>query len=65
MTVMTAGHRTDPGLPRSELSGLDTVWVEGVQRRAGLSSSSSIVSVKDTNHDIELDQPQRVVEELL
>lgn len=31
----------------------------------GLSSSSSIVSVEDTGHDITLDQPRLVVEKLL
>lgn len=65
MTVMTAAHRTDPGLAQHELKRLDAVWAEGVERWAGLSSSSSIVSVEDTGHDIHLDQPQLVVEELL
>ena len=64
MTVVTAAHRIDPGLGRAELRRLDTVWAEGVERWAALSSSSNVVSVEDTGHDIELDQPDLVVEEL-
>ena len=62
---MTAAHRTDPTLAQGELTQLDTAWAEGVQRWADLSSSSSIVTVEDTGHHIELDQPQLVVEDLL
>jgi pimeloyl-ACP methyl ester carboxylesterase len=65
MTVITAARRTDPALAQSELARLDAVWAEGVDRWAGLSSSSSVVSVDDTGHNIELDQPQLVVEEVL
>ncbi len=65
MTVMTAAHRTDPALAQTELARLDTVSAEGVMRWAGLSSSSRIVSVEDTGHHIELDQPELVVDELL
>ena len=65
MTVMTAAHRTDPALTQSELTRLDPIWAEGVDRWAGLSSSSTIVSIEDTGHHIQLDQPQLVVEELL
>ena len=65
ITVITAAHRTDPSLAQSELDRLDAVWAEGVDRWAGLSSSSSIVSVEDTGHNIELDQPQIVIQELV
>jgi len=65
MTVMTAAHRTDPTLAEGELTRLDAAWADGVQRWAALSTSSSIVSVEDTSHHIELDQPQRVIENLL
>ena len=64
MTVMTAAHRSDPLAP-SELTRLDALWAEGVERWAGLSTSSSIVSVDDTGHHIEIDQPQLVIDELL
>jgi pimeloyl-ACP methyl ester carboxylesterase len=65
MTVMTAAHRTDPTLAPSELTRLDAIWAEGVQRWAGLSSSSRTVTVEDTGHHIELDRPQLVVDALL
>jgi pimeloyl-ACP methyl ester carboxylesterase len=65
MTVMTAAHRTGPGLTDDELARLDAVWAAGMERWAGLSSSSRIVSVDDTGHHIEIDQPQAVAAELL
>jgi pimeloyl-ACP methyl ester carboxylesterase len=65
MTVMTAAHRDGSGLPPGELERLDQVWNEGVERWAGLSSSSDVVTVDDTGHHIELDQPQLVIDELL
>ena len=65
MTVMTAAHRDGTGLPPGELERLDTLWNEGVERWAGLSSSSDVVTVEDTGHPIELDQPQLVIDELL
>jgi pimeloyl-ACP methyl ester carboxylesterase len=65
MTVMMAAHRTAPELAQAELTRLDGVWAEGVERWAGLSSSSSVVSVEDTGHHIEVDQPRLVIKELL
>jgi pimeloyl-ACP methyl ester carboxylesterase len=65
MTVMSAAHYTDPELAPSERARLDTIRADGVEQWAGLSSTSSIVSVEDTGHHIQLDQPQVVVDELL
>ena len=65
MTVVTAAHRTAAGLDASERERLDAVWAEGVQRWAGLSTSSTIVTVEDTGHYIHLEQPQLVIDELL
>lgn len=65
MTVITAAHRTDPALPASELTRLDTVWAAGTQRWASLSSASTTVTVEDTGHDIQLDHPKLVGDELL
>jgi pimeloyl-ACP methyl ester carboxylesterase len=65
LTVMTAAHRVDPTLAPDELDRLDAVWAEGVQRWAGLSSSSKVVTVDHTGHHIEIDQPAQVVTELL
>ena len=64
MTVVTAAHRDPQGLSPGELARPDTVWAEGMDRWAGL-SSSSIVVVDDTGHHIEVDQPHLVVDELL
>ena len=65
MTVMTAAHRTAPELPASELARIEAVWAAGTQRWAQLSSSSTVVSVDDTGHDIQVDQPAIVIAEAL
>lgn len=65
MTVMSAARRTWPGLAESEITRLTDVWSEGVDRWAGLSTASTIVTVADTSHLIQLDQPELVVDQLL
>jgi pimeloyl-ACP methyl ester carboxylesterase len=65
MTVMTAAHRDGTGLAPGELERLDALWAEGQEHWATLSSSSTIVTVDDTGHHIEVDQPQLVIDELL
>lgn len=65
MTVMTGAHRDDTGLSADELTRLDSVWADGQAHWASLSSASTIVTVEHTGHHIEIDQPQRVVDELL
>ena len=65
MTIVTAAHRTDPGPSPAELTRLDSVWDAGMDRWANLSSRSSLVTVDDTGHHIEVDRPELVVEELL
>lgn len=62
MTVMTAPHRIDPALPPAELARLDTAWAQGVERWASLSSASTVVTVEDTGHHIQLDQPAAVID---
>ena len=64
MTVMTAAHRTDPALTPGELARLDAAWAEGVEGWAALSSASTVVTVQDTGHAIQLDQPALVIEEV-
>jgi pimeloyl-ACP methyl ester carboxylesterase len=64
MTVVTAAHRTDPTLEPAELARLDSVWDEGVDHWAALSTSSRVVTVEDTGHDIHVEHPQVVIEEL-
>lgn len=64
MTVMTAAHRTDPALTQGEIARLDAAWADGVEGWAGLSPASTVVSVQDTGHAIQLDQPALVIEEV-
>jgi pimeloyl-ACP methyl ester carboxylesterase len=65
LTVMTAAHRDSSGLTPDEVARLEGEWAAGMEHWAGLSSSSTVVSVEDTGHHIEVDQPQLVVAELL
>ena len=44
---------------------LDTIWRDGTERWAQLSTASTIVTVEDTGHAIQDDQPTVVVSELL
>jgi pimeloyl-ACP methyl ester carboxylesterase len=65
ITVMSGSHRVWPGLAHSELTRLDTVWSDGVDRWAGLSAESTTIFVDDTGHYIQLDQPELVVDQVL
>jgi pimeloyl-ACP methyl ester carboxylesterase len=62
MTVMTAAHRTDPALPPTELARLDAEWAKGVEGWASLSTASTVVTVEDTTHHIQRDQPALVID---
>jgi len=66
MTVMTAAHRSDPSgaLTPAELARLDAAWTEGVDAWASLSSASTVVTVQDTGHVIQLDKPSLVIDEV-
>ena len=64
LTVMTAAHRTDPGLDAAELARLDGIWADGVQQWASLSTTSKVVSIEATGHDIQIDRPQVVIDEI-
>ena len=64
MAVVTAAHRTDPSLDAAELARLDAEWSEGVERWAALSSSSTVVTVDDTGHDIHVEHPELVAGEI-
>lgn len=64
MTVMTAAHRSPIGLSPEELTRLETVWAEGTERWAELSTASRILTVEDTGHAIQVDQPAMVIEEI-
>ena len=65
LTVITAAHRNPDGLTPQEQARLDRLWAEGQDRWAGLSSSSKVVTVDHTGHDIHVDQPQTVLDEVV
>jgi pimeloyl-ACP methyl ester carboxylesterase len=65
LTVITAAHRNPEGISAQEQARLDRLWAEGEQRWAQRSSSSKVVTVDHTGHDIHLDQPQAVLHEVV
>lgn len=64
MTVMVAAHRSPDGLTPEEVARLDALWAEGADRWAQLSTASTVVTVEDTGHAIQLEQPAIVIEEI-
>lgn len=63
--VITAVERTLPAdLAAPERVRLTDRWDRGQQAWAGLSSSSHVVTVDRTSHDIQLDQPQIVIDQI-
>jgi pimeloyl-ACP methyl ester carboxylesterase len=64
MTVMTAAHRRAPSLTPEALARLDGAWAEGVTQWASLSSASTVVTVSDTGHVIQVEEPGVVVDEI-
>ena len=63
MTILSASHRSSDGLTPDEAERLDTLWTEGTERWAGLSSASRVLTV-DTGHNIHAEQPALFIEEL-
>jgi pimeloyl-ACP methyl ester carboxylesterase len=63
MSILTAAHRSADGLTPEERTQLDTLWADGTERLAGLSTASTIVTV-DTGHNIHAEQPALFIEEL-
>ena len=64
LTVITAARHPYPGLASSEEARLNQVWDAGQQHWASLSSSARIVSVENTSHDIQLDRPDVVIDQI-
>jgi pimeloyl-ACP methyl ester carboxylesterase len=62
--VITAAHRTWPGLAAGELARLDAVWAKGVSRWAALSTKSTTVAIEKTGHYIQLEHPNVVLNAL-
>ncbi|WP_426571375.1 alpha/beta fold hydrolase [Aquihabitans sp. McL0605] len=65
LTVITAAHRSSDGLTPEEQARLDRRWADGQERWARLSSTAKIVTVDHTGHDIHIDQPQAVLDEVV
>ena len=64
LTVITAAHRSSAGISPTEQARLERLWAQGEERWAGLSSRSRVVTVDDTGHDIHIDQPQAVLNQI-
>ena len=64
MLVVTADSKAYDGLDAGEAARLNDEWNEGQQRWAALSSVGQVVTVANTSHNIHLDQPAIVVEQI-
>jgi pimeloyl-ACP methyl ester carboxylesterase len=66
MAVITATHRELPAdLAPSEVARLNEAWNQGQKDWVALSMASHLVSVDDTGHHIEIDQPGVVIDEII
>jgi pimeloyl-ACP methyl ester carboxylesterase len=66
MAVITAVDRQLPsGLATGEIVRLTNVWNQGQQHWSQLSTRSHVVPVDDTSHDIQLDHPDVVIDEIV
>lgn len=64
MTVITAVDRQFSGLAANELARLTEEWDQGQRDWIGLSTAARLVSVDNTGHHIEIDQPAVVIDEI-
>ena len=64
MAVVTAADHPFPGLDPAAAARLNEVWNMGQRTWARLSSAARPVSVADTSHYIQLDQPAIVIDEI-
>lgn len=65
MAVITATERELPAdLAATERARLTEQWNRGQQAWAALSNDSHVVTVDHTSHDIQLDRPQVVIDEI-
>ncbi len=63
--VITASRReTPPDLATSEVERLNEVWNEGQQDWMALSTAAHLVTLDDTGHNIQIDQPAVVIDEI-
>lgn len=65
LAVITATNREFPaGLAADEMTRLTEAWNQGQQAWVQLSTDAHLVSVDDTGHHIEIDQPDVVIAEI-
>ena len=64
MVVLTAAEHPRPGLDPVEDARLDEAWDAGQDAWASLSSDATLRVVPDTGHDIHVDQPQVVIQQI-
>ena len=64
MTVATRADLSYPDLPTTVDSQLASVWTEGQAHWASLSSAAKLITIADTSHNIQIDQPGVVVDQI-
>jgi pimeloyl-ACP methyl ester carboxylesterase len=64
MTVATRADLSYPGLPTIVNSQLAGAWTEGQAHWASLSSAAKLITIADTSHNIQIDQPAVVVDQI-
>jgi pimeloyl-ACP methyl ester carboxylesterase len=65
MAVITATHREVPAdLAASEVDRLNDAWNQGQQTWMALSSNARLTAVDDTSHNVQIDQPGVVIDEI-
>jgi pimeloyl-ACP methyl ester carboxylesterase len=65
MAVITATHREVPAdLAAPEVERLNGAWNQGQQTWMALSSNARLVSVDDTGHNVQIDQPGVVIDQI-
>ena len=64
ITVATRADLSYPGLPTTVDSQLAGVWTEGQAHWASLSSAAKLITVANTSHNIQIDQPAVVVDQI-
>ena len=66
MSVITATRREVPAdLAASQVERLNDAWNQGQQSWMALSSNARLVPVDDTGHNIQIDQPGVVIDEII
>jgi pimeloyl-ACP methyl ester carboxylesterase len=64
MTVATRADLSYPDLPTAVDAQLATAWTDGQAHWASLSSVARLITVPDTSHNIQIDQPGVVVDQI-